>query len=89
MRATERIASPPDAQAFSTASMGLAAMPGTIATRPARRPCSLSVKLQVAPMDATSNREGSVGIEPAVSVTARDTISGTVSPMSFPNFDWW
>ena len=87
--ATERIASPPDAQAFSTASIGLAAIPGTIATRPASSPCSFSVKLQVAPIEATSNADGSAPIEAAVSVTARETISGTVIPISFPNFDWW
>src|SRR5437773_1463032 len=38
---TESTACPPDAQAFSTASMGLPSSPGVLAIKPASRPCLL------------------------------------------------
>ena len=86
---TERTAWPPEAQAFSTDSMGFASRPGTWATRPARRPCSLSEMLQTAPIEATSRAEAAIPISWQVPVTAFATISGTVMPMSLPKTDWW
>ena len=85
--ATDTTACPPDAQAFSTASMGLLPSPGTMAMSPARSPCSFSEKLQVAPIDPTSATPGSTWISSHTPRTARSTISGTVRAMSLPNGD--
>ena len=52
---TDSTACPPDAQAFSTASIGLPSSPGVIAINPASSPCSFSVKLHAAPIDPTSS----------------------------------
>jgi hypothetical protein len=84
---TDRIACPPEAQAFSTASIGFAASPGTEATRPASSPCLLSEKLQVAPMDPTSMADGGALASLHTPSTAFLTMSGTDMPMSLPNFD--
>ena len=86
---TDTMAWPPDAHAFSTASIGLPPRPGTIATSPDSRPCWLSEKLQTAPIAATSTEAGSAVTLPHVSVTARDTMSGTETSPSLPNGDWW
>ena len=84
-----RTAWPPLAHAFSTASIGLAPSPGTIATRPASSPCSFNEKLQVAPTEPTSMASGSAPISAQVSVTALAMICGTVMSNSLPNLDWW
>ena len=86
---TERIACPPEAQAFSTASIGLAASPGTIAISPESSPCLLRETLQTAPTEPTSIAEGSILISAQTSLTAFAMISGVCMSMSLPNFDWW
>jgi hypothetical protein len=77
------------AQAFSTLSIGLPSRPGVIARSPERSPCSLSVRLQTAPIVATSTADASAFTERHVSSAAVRMISGTVAPRSFPNFDCW
>ena len=85
---TERTACPPEAQAFSTLSMGLPAMPGVSAIRPAIKPCSLREKLQAAATLPTSNAAGSAPICRQAPWMAASRICGTVMPISLPNFDW-
>ena len=85
---TDSTACPPEAQAFSTDSIGLAAMPGTVATRPESSPCLFNVKLHAEPTAPTSILAGGTLICSQTPVTALDTICGTVMSISFPNFDW-
>src|SRR5271157_5333191 len=61
-RMTESTAVPPEAQAFSTDSIDLPPRPGTDATRPASRPCSLREILQAPATDPTSITEGGTSI---------------------------
>ena len=87
--ATDRMAWPPEAQAFSRDSMDLPPMPGTMATRPETRPCSLREMLQAAPTAATSTCAVVAPTWARVSRTALFMMSVTVSASSLPNFDWW
>jgi hypothetical protein len=63
-------------------------MPGTIAMSPASKPCLFKVKLQADPTEPTSSTEGPTPISRQTPSTAFRRISGTVIPISFPNFDW-
>jgi hypothetical protein len=83
------MACPPEAQAFSTLSIGLLANPGTEAARPETSPCSLSEILQAAPTAPTSSSDGSALISLQTVSIAFFAISGTVMPSSLPNLDWW
>ncbi len=85
--ATDSTAWPPEAQAFSTDSIGLPPSPGTIAISPASSPCSLSEKLQVAPIEPTSSAAGSAPISLHTPVTALAMMSGTCMSSNLPNFD--
>ena len=58
-----------------------------MAIRPASRPCSFSEKLQAAPMLPTSSAEAGAPICRQAPWMALSTISGTVMPISLPNFD--
>lgn len=78
----------PEAQAFSTASIGFAARPGTEATSPASSPWRLSVKPHAAPTEATSIADASTPISPHAPTTAFSIISGTPIAPSLPNRDW-
>ena len=84
---TESTAWPPEAQAFSTASIGLASSPGTEATSPARRPWRLRVKPQAAPIEATSISAAATPSSSQAPVTAAAIISGTVMAPSLPKGD--
>ena len=63
-----------------TASIGFPAIPGVIARSPASKPCSFREKLQAAPIEPTSNAEGSAPISLHAPDTAACTICGTVAP---------
>ena len=69
---------PPEAQAFSTASMGLPSMPGIIAISPASSPCSFSEKLHAEPMVPTSSAPASMPIWSHRLQRPQSTICGTV-----------
>ena len=68
---------------------GFAAIPGTSASRPESRPCPLSEMLQTAPIEPWSIADASAPISRQAPSAASLTISGSVRPMSLPNFDWW
>ncbi|HUK11831.1 MAG TPA: hypothetical protein VLW17_00900, partial [Thermoanaerobaculaceae bacterium] len=67
----------------------LAARPGTWAIRPESNPCELREMLHTAPIAPTSMADGGTLISLHTPTTAFLMMSGTLIPMSLPNFDWW
>jgi len=84
-----RIALPPEAQAFSTVSMGLEARPGTEARSPERSPCWWSAAEQTAAMEAESRSAAVMPSWEQTPAVAAASICSWVRWPSLPNSDWW